>query len=162
MASNNNRIDRTEPKTIGAPELLIRYNIVDIRPGQKMSQLDVANQPILYWNSKIGDGPYTLFMVDPDSPDPANPMYREWVHWMLVNIPGNDINRALEVLPYQSPTPPRGTHRYIFYLYDQQNKLIPINLTYARQSFNRALFLWQNNLLQTPIASNYYVVDAFN
>jgi phosphatidylethanolamine-binding protein (PEBP) family uncharacterized protein len=156
------RIDRIDSKNIGAPELVIRYNIVDISPGQKITQLDVANQPIVYWNSKIGHGPYTLLMVDPDSPDPANPMYREWVHWMMVNIPGNDLNQGQEVLPYQSPTPARGTHRYIFYLYDQGGKRISLNLTYARQSFNRALFLWQNGLLQTPVASNYFTVDAFN
>lgn len=155
------RIDRIDPRVLGAPKLIIRYNIVDISPGQKMSQLDVANQPIVYWNSRIGQGPYTLIMVDPDSPDPANPVYREWVHWMLVNIPGNNINQAQEVIPYQSPTPPRSTHRYIFYLYDQQNKLIPPYIAYPRQSFNRALFLWQYGLLQTPIASNYYLVDAY-
>ena len=146
-----------------APEqLMVKYEFNEITPGKKMGQLEVANQPLVYWDSQIGQGPYTLLMVDPDAPDPKAPIYREWIHWMIVNVPGNRINQAQEVLPYQAPTPPRGTHRYNFYLYDQLGKMLPPNLTYNRQSFQRPVFLWQYGLLRNPLATNYYTVDTLN
>jgi phosphatidylethanolamine-binding protein (PEBP) family uncharacterized protein len=37
---------------------------------------------------------YTLLMVDPDAPSPDNPAMREWLHWIVTNIPG-----ALLLLP---------------------------------------------------------------
>ncbi|KAL0699642.1 hypothetical protein Bca4012_055764 [Brassica carinata] len=31
---------------------------------------------------------YTLVMTDPDAPSPSEPNMREWVHWIVVDIPG--------------------------------------------------------------------------
>ncbi|GKV23648.1 hypothetical protein SLEP1_g33353 [Rubroshorea leprosula] len=31
---------------------------------------------------------YTLVMTDPDAPSPSEPTMREWVHWIVVDIPG--------------------------------------------------------------------------
>lgn len=31
---------------------------------------------------------YSLVMVDPDAPSPDNPVMKEWLHWMVVNMPG--------------------------------------------------------------------------
>ncbi|KAG4378200.1 hypothetical protein GLYMA_18G298900v4 [Glycine max] len=30
---------------------------------------------------------YTLVMVDPDAPSPGNPTQREYLHWLITNIP---------------------------------------------------------------------------
>ena len=35
---------------------------------------------------------YTIVMADPDAPSRKNPTKREWLHWMVVNIPGNKLN----------------------------------------------------------------------
>lgn len=46
---------------------------------------------------------YTLICSDPDPPDPANPIYKEWLHWLVVNIPGKEEASAKdgdEVTPY--------------------------------------------------------------
>ena len=36
---------------------------------------------------------FTLAMVDPDAPSKENPENREWLHWLVVNIPGTEIKR---------------------------------------------------------------------
>ena len=41
--------------------------------------------PVVSWNAEP-DAFYTLLMVDPESTIP------EFVHWLVVNIPGNDLN----------------------------------------------------------------------
>lgn len=64
---------------------------------------------------------FTLIATDPDAPSRSNPMYREFVHWVVVNIPGNDLRSGVEIAPYVGPAPPHGTdsHRYAFFLYKQ-------------------------------------------
>ena len=50
---------------------------------------------------------YTVLMVDKDPPSRKNPIYKWWVHWLIIN---ND----LEILNYNPPNPPKnsGYHRY--------------------------------------------------
>jgi Raf kinase inhibitor-like YbhB/YbcL family protein len=73
-------------------------------------------------------------MHDPDAPDPAAPQ-RDFVHWVLYNIPPDTTQLASGVAPaelphgtlqgkndwgrtgYQGPKPPRGRHRYYSTLY---------------------------------------------
>lgn len=31
---------------------------------------------------------------DPDAPSRAEPTFREWHHWLVVNIPGTDISKG--------------------------------------------------------------------
>lgn len=145
----------------GAPEkLFVKYELVEVQPGVTLGQLETATQPLVYYPPDIGQGPYTLLMVDPDAPDPKAPVHREWIHWMVVNIPGNRLNEGQTILPYQSPIPPIGTHRYIFYIYDQLGKKLPPNLVFNRQGFQRAVFLWQYGLLRTPLATTNFKVET--
>ena len=37
------------------------------------------------------------WQLDPDAPSRAKPSRREFLHWLVVNIPGNDIGQG-EVL----------------------------------------------------------------
>jgi len=32
-----------------------------------------------------------VFYSDPDAPSRANPIRREILHWLVINIPGNDL-----------------------------------------------------------------------
>jgi phosphatidylethanolamine-binding protein (PEBP) family uncharacterized protein len=36
----------------------------------------------------------TLFVTDPDAPSRAEPSKREVLHWLVVNIPGNEIKKG--------------------------------------------------------------------
>ncbi|XP_044293501.1 phosphatidylethanolamine-binding protein 4 isoform X2 [Varanus komodoensis] len=68
---------------------------------------------------------YVLIMVDPDAPSRANPKYRFWRHWTVINIPGADLKKGklqgFVLSDYRRPTPPSrtGYHRYQFLLYEQ-------------------------------------------
>ena len=37
---------------------------------------------------KGSEATFTLLMVDPDAPSPHDPKFRNWLHWMVINIPG--------------------------------------------------------------------------
>jgi phosphatidylethanolamine-binding protein (PEBP) family uncharacterized protein len=60
---------------------------------------------------------YTLLMHDPDS------VYGNRFHWIVTNI-FNDFENGEDSLLYTGPAPPpkTGTHRYIFELYEQENR----------------------------------------
>lgn len=53
--------------------------------------------------------------LDPDAPTPEHPKYREWRHWLVMNIPGNDISRGETCVSYVGAAPPKGSkpHRYV-------------------------------------------------
>lgn len=34
---------------------------------------------------------YTIMMVDPDAPSPGKPSSRSWLHWLIADIPGEEL-----------------------------------------------------------------------
>mmetsp|Transcript_9401 Transcript_9401/g.14166 ORF Transcript_9401/g.14166 Transcript_9401/m.14166 type:complete len:1182 (-) Transcript_9401:166-3711(-) len=81
------------------------------------------------------DGLYTLIMTDPDAPSRSEPLFREYLHWAVVNIPGNGISMGETVLPYVGPGPPMhsGQHRYFLCLFRQSGR---VNTEAARTFFS--------------------------
>lgn len=93
--------------------------------------LDIS--PPLTW-SGIPAGTHSLALIveDPDAPDPAAPATVPWVHWVVSDLPPSldglpeDV-RALrhghigvndwQNSAWNGPSPPKGTHRYVFRLY---------------------------------------------
>uniref|UniRef100_A0A8C4WP43 Phosphatidylethanolamine binding protein 4 n=1 Tax=Gopherus evgoodei TaxID=1825980 RepID=A0A8C4WP43_9SAUR len=65
------------------------------------------------------DKKYVLIMVDPDAPNRANPKYRFWRHWVVIDIKPHPL--CFLCPDYGRPTPPSqsGYHRYQFRLYEQ-------------------------------------------
>jgi Raf kinase inhibitor-like YbhB/YbcL family protein len=91
--------------------------------------------PPLRWSgTPQGTQSFALIVDDPDAPDPRAPRMT-WVHWVLVDIPGDTRelaeNAAIRGLPrgayqglndwkraaYGGPCPPIGKHRYFHKLY---------------------------------------------
>ena len=95
---------------------------------------------------------YTIIVVDPDAPSPENPIYKYWLHLLIVN--NND-----KIAKYEKPAPPPGSgdHRYYFYLYKQNKKIdkddISLTEVNIRKKFNLAKFVTDNNL--EKVASTY-------
>lgn len=55
----------------------------------------------------------TLFL-DPDAPSRADPKFREWHHWLVANIPGNDVSKGETLSEYVGSGPPQGTGNFSF------------------------------------------------
>ena len=101
-------------------------------------------------------------MVDPDAPSRQNPNMREWHHWLVVNMPGTNVNSGETLTEYVGPEPPRGTglHRYVLLAYKQPGRLT-LNRRYRdRYSEDRGGFkirrFARNHNLGQPIAGNFF------
>ncbi|KAJ7305180.1 hypothetical protein JRQ81_011086 [Phrynocephalus forsythii] len=107
---------------------------------------------------QLADWKYVLIMVDPDAPSRANPKYRFWRHWTIV-----DINVSTK--DYRRPTPPSqsGYHRYQFLLYEQpadQTITLSPEESASKGSWNVENFveLFQ---LGIPVASTQFVTKDY-
>ena len=62
-------------------------------------------------------------MLDPDAPSRANPTEASWLHWLVVNVPGESglVGLGDALAPYVGPCPAEGTeiHSYSFCLLQQ-------------------------------------------
>jgi len=103
---------------------------------------------------------YTLAFVDPDAPSRAEPKFRSWRHWLVVNIKGSDLSSGETLTPYIGPGPPEGTnlHRYTFWVY-KQSAPVKIeafnNEREGRRSFSIRDFAHKNHL-GSPLGFAYF------
>ncbi|XP_014602749.1 PREDICTED: protein D2-like isoform X2 [Polistes canadensis] len=140
-------------------------NNLVIEVGKVLTPTQVKDQPTVKW---AGDANtfYTLCMTDPDVPSRKDPKFREWHHWLVGNIPGNDISKGETLSEYVGSGPPEGTslHRYVFLLYKQPKKLTfdEKRLT-NRSADDRGLFsirkFAKKYNLGDPIAGNMYQAE---
>jgi phosphatidylethanolamine-binding protein (PEBP) family uncharacterized protein len=112
---------------------------------------------------------YLVIMTDPDAPNGHNNMYSNknntYIHWIyLQSLPDSNVNTTL--IEYTGPTPPRGTHRYIFSVYDVTGKQkqtiteLQVITNDNRLDTNKILdkFIKQNNM--QPLDTIMYTVTA--
>ncbi|PON49335.1 Phosphatidylethanolamine-binding protein PEBP [Parasponia andersonii] len=100
---------------------------------------------------------YTLVMVDPDAPSPSEPTLREWLHWLVVDIPeGFDCTKGKELVAYMGPQPPTGIHRYAFLLFRQRGgSLAGVTPPEGRSNFSTRQFAAHYGL-GLPVAAVYF------
>ena len=102
-----------------------------------------------------------LAVTDPDAPTRSVRFLKSFLHWLVVNIPGGDVSKGETQVRYKGPmTPPlTGLHRYIFLLYEQQDKLeeceAPTDSMPGRVRFNHRKFAKKHKLSE-PIAANFF------
>ncbi|KAJ4821195.1 Phosphatidylethanolamine-binding protein 1 [Rhynchospora pubera] len=97
---------------------------------------------------------YTLVLVDPDAPSPSNPNLKEYLHWMVTDIPGStDVSFGREAYFYERPEPRSGIHRMVFVLYRQLGRatVFPPD---TRLNFNCRSFARQYHL--DIVAATYF------
>ncbi|KAH7651392.1 Phosphatidylethanolamine-binding protein [Dioscorea alata] len=98
---------------------------------------------------------YTLVMVDPDAPNPSHPTQREYLHWLVTDIPAADgLDFGRELICYERPSPTFGIHRIVFILFRQLGRdtvFAPV----MRHNFITRNFAQQYNL-GSPIAAMYF------
>nr|AAP93925.1 phosphatidylethanolamine-binding protein [Branchiostoma belcheri tsingtauense] len=105
--------------------LEVQYGGQKVDLGNELTPTQVKDKPtVLKWDSEPGAF-YTLILTDPDAPSRANPEYRERHHWLVVNIPGNDVSKGEELSQFVGAGPPQGTglHRYVYLVYKQPGKI---------------------------------------
>ena len=109
--------------------------------GKTLSRRNTASQPTVTFTGEEGKV-YTLLMSDPDA------QAKSWLHWLIINIPGeaNDVTEGQMIASYSGPSPPSGTHRYIFTLYEQPAGSMMVNPPYERGNFHVEQFERQHGL----------------
>lgn len=131
--------------------------------GNILTPTEVKDQPKVTWDAEAGKF-YLLCMTDPDAPSRKEPKFREWHHWLVGNIPGNEVEKGETLSEYigSGPPPETGLHRYVFLVYQQPGKIdfkdVP-RLT-NKSGDNRANFKIQafadKYNCGDPVASAYY------
>ena len=135
-------------------ELIINYGSLRIENGQTISPDELLQEPDV--DIKVPkDGTYTLMLVDPDSPAPTTPRYRSWLHWLIINIPSNDVARGEVVESYLPPAPARGKHRYLWLLFKQKNR-VQARRPAKRQGFQVKEWATQHGLDRNPSAGLFF------
>ncbi|KAF5283754.1 hypothetical protein FQR65_LT02648 [Abscondita terminalis] len=141
----------------------IKYSSgVEVSCGNRLTPKDVCDCPSITWCSEVTNY-YTVCMTDPDAPSRRNPKFREWHHWLLVNIPGNLVNLGETLSEYIGSAPPYGTglHRYVFLVYKQPMKMaFDEERLSNKSSRNRAQFrikkFAEKYKFGNPVAGNYF------
>ncbi|KAI3966329.1 hypothetical protein MKX01_007172 [Papaver californicum] len=124
-------------------QLAVYYGPMKITNGCKLKPSLVSDKPTVFINNlhnqshdrgsnrsydlhrSVSTNLYTLVMSDPDAPTPSEPSIKEWLHWVVVDIPkGFDSTRGREVVAYMEPRPPIGIHRYVFTLFQQKGPMV--------------------------------------
>lgn len=98
-------------------ELEIFYNNKKITKNEFLTPFGTKEEPLVKYNSNSNEL-YTLILYDPNS------IYGTYIHWVTINIPGDDISKGSIVIPYMGPHPPSGSgiHNYTFQLYKQTER----------------------------------------
>lgn len=131
-----------------------------------MTPTSVKDIPMITWEAENAAF-YTLIMTDPDAPSREEPTRREFLHWQINNIPGNDITKGYTRVEYIGSGPPKGTglHRYVFLVYKQPNgkidfdeEFISKNTATGRPMFNTKSYAIKYQL-GTPVAGNFYQAE---
>ncbi|KAH9388565.1 Phosphatidylethanolamine-binding protein 1 [Tyrophagus putrescentiae] len=139
---------------------------VEMKLGNELTPTQVQNVPTsISWPAESGDL-FTVVITDPDAPSRQQPKYREWHHWLVVNIPGNDISKGDTLSEYIGAGPPKGTglHRYVFLAYKQNGKINPDEKRLTNRSGEgRANFKIRDFAkkygLGEPVAGNFYQAE---
>ncbi|XP_057666100.1 protein D2-like isoform X1 [Diorhabda carinulata] len=133
----------------------------DVDFGNELTPTQVLQEPQVTYDAD-NKSYYTLIFTDPDAPSRTNPKAREWMHWLVVNIPGSKISEGEIINNYIGSAPPKGSglHRYVFLLYKQPEKLKFTEPKHGptdgnRGKFNTESFAKKYNL-GSPIAGNFF------
>ncbi|KAH9369532.1 hypothetical protein HPB48_019677 [Haemaphysalis longicornis] len=102
----------------------------------------------------------------PDAPSRENPRYREWHHWLVVNVPGTTVANGEILSEYIGACPPRGTglHRYVIVVYKQPERLtcdekrLTAHSGERRCNFKIRDFAKKYHL-GAPVSANFYLAE---
>jgi phosphatidylethanolamine-binding protein (PEBP) family uncharacterized protein len=143
----------------------VSYGTHKVDMGNILTPTIAQNPPTVSWNAD-SNKMYALIMTDPDAPSRKDPKFREWHHWLVVNIRGGDVANGEVLSDYIGAGPPEGTglHRYVFLVYEQPSQLTfdEKKLTNrsgdGRGKFSARNFAKKHNL-GAPVAGNFFQAE---
>ncbi|KAI3867859.1 hypothetical protein MKX03_031318 [Papaver bracteatum] len=136
-------------------EIGIAYTSRKITSGCELKPSAVVDHPRVEIGGDDMRTFYTLVMVDPDAPSPSDPSSREYLHWLVTDIPGTTgATYGHEIVTYKAPMPTVGIHRYVFVLFRQLGRQT-VYVPGWRQNFNTRDFAEIHNL-GLPVAAVYF------
>ncbi|XP_052544074.1 39S ribosomal protein L38, mitochondrial isoform X2 [Tympanuchus pallidicinctus] len=107
--------------------LKVGYNqedehLVPVYYGNVVTPSEASNPPEVSYEADKGSL-WTLLLTNPDGH--LRDTDSEYLHWLVTNIPGNDIKAGKEMCHYLPPFPAMGTgyHRFIFLLFKQDRPI---------------------------------------
>ncbi|HVN24544.1 MAG TPA: YbhB/YbcL family Raf kinase inhibitor-like protein [Syntrophorhabdales bacterium] len=109
--------------------------------------------PLAWKNAPAGTKSFALSMVDP------HPVARNWVHWLVINIPATttalepgtsgkkmppgslELKNSFGETGYGGPQPPKGSgdHPYVITLYALSVEKLDLDTNVSLQAFQKAL-----------------------
>ncbi|KAJ4909187.1 Protein TWIN SISTER of FT [Raphanus sativus] len=135
--------------------LRVNYGQRQVTNGLDLRTSQVLNKPTVEIGGDDLRNFYTLVMVDPDVPSPSNPYLREYLHWLVTDIPATTGTAfGNELVHYENPCPTSGIHRVALMLFRQLGR----QTVYApewRQRFNTREFA-ENYNLGLPVAAVFF------
>jgi len=145
----------------------VKFGSSEVKFGNTLTPTQVKDPPThLQWPAE-NNSLYTLILTDPDAPSRQDPKFREWHHWLVVNIPGNNLKNGEVLAEYVGSGPPKGTglHRYVYLVYKQPSKITDKehgHLTNRsgdkRGQFKTEQFVSKHKL-EGPIAGNFFQAE---
>jgi len=147
--------------------LEVRHGAHKLDFGNHLTPTQVKDPPTqIHWQADPNSF-YTLLFLDIDVPSRQDPQYREVEHWLVVNIPGNQVEKGDTLAEFISSGPPQGTgfHRYLYLVYkqpgkihDQEHAFISKRSVNGRAGFKTETFATKHRL-EGPIAANFYQAE---
>lgn len=120
----------------------IVYQGKTIQYGENVPLNNTKSTPTVNYAKSPGKF-YTVIMVDPDAPSPANPTKKYYLHYLVVNQSANSTGDTIN--QYTPPNPPEGTHRYYTCVLEQKAPIKGLR-EFKRENFNVTEFTSRNNL----------------
>ncbi|KQK18033.1 protein FLOWERING LOCUS T [Brachypodium distachyon] len=146
--------DVLDPFTSSVP-LTVMYDGRPVFNGMEFRSPAVSLKPRVEIGGDDFRVAYTLVMMDPDAPNPSNPTLREYLHWMVTDVPASTNDSfGREIVTYESPNPTMGIHRMVLVLYQQLGRGT-VFAPQVRHNFNSRSFARRFNLGK-PVAAIYF------
>lgn len=98
---------------VGDPFLDVRVlyrDQVEVASGLAMRVAQTQGKPHVEMRGRpfgSSEDLYTFMMVDPDAPSPTNPTFRNFLHWLVINIPSQTPPTSGKVKFLALPMSPR-------------------------------------------------------
>ncbi|KAJ0231654.1 hypothetical protein HA466_0297720 [Hirschfeldia incana] len=135
--------------------LRVNYGQRQVINGMDLRTSQVLNKPTVEIGGDDLRKLYTLVMVDPDVPSPSNPHLREYLHWLVTDIPATTGTAfGNELVHYENPCPTSGIHRVALILFRQLGRQT-VHAPEWRQRFNTREFA-ENYNLGLPVAAVFF------